>query len=226
MDFTLHNNLHASLRMLSLRTFVVIPVVLIVLLGIHACGFQLRGAISLSAEISPVYLQQNSAFDLAREIKNLLVSNDIDVVDNVSQSKSQLVLLNEVKSRRVLSVDGNGRAREYLLSYKVNFTMQTTTSDIPAAATKTETDSLPAVSQETISVTRTLLFDPDAVLAVTNEADILYKDMRREAARLILLKLQAKSNSATGSDTGKDTGNKSAGDDRQIPDSASEGNNR
>jgi outer membrane lipopolysaccharide assembly protein LptE/RlpB len=38
-----------------------------------------------------------------------------------------------------------------------------------------------------------LLFDQNAVLAVTNESEILYKDMRRDTARLILLKVKARS---------------------------------
>jgi outer membrane lipopolysaccharide assembly protein LptE/RlpB len=46
-------------------------------------------------------------------------------------------------------------------------------------------------SNERISLTRTLLFDQGAVLAVSNESAILYEDMRRQAARLIVMKLQA-----------------------------------
>ena len=47
--------------------------------------------------------------------------------------------------------------------------------------------------QDSVSLTRSLLFDPEAVLAVTNESEILYRDMQKNAARLILLKLQARS---------------------------------
>ncbi len=153
-----------------------------------ACGFQLRGSINLSSDMSPIYLEQNSVFDLAREIKSLLISNRIELVENVQQSKSQLVLLNETKSQRVLSVDGSGRAREYLLSYKVNFAITVTQKK---TAKNTAAQNL--LDQDTLTVTRTWLFDPDAVLAVTNEAELLYTDMRREAARLILLKLNARS---------------------------------
>ena len=101
-------------------------------------------------------------------------------------------LLNEEKSRRVLSVDGSGRVKEYLLTYKVNFIIKTASENIE---TKDKEDVLSqdSISPDSISVSRTLLFDPVAVLAVTNEAEILYKDMRRDAARLILLKLQARS---------------------------------
>jgi len=153
-----------------------IAVILVCVL--QACGFKLRGSIELSPDMSPIYLQQNSVLELAREIESLLISNKIDLVDDEKQSKAQLVLVKEAKKRRVLSVDSNGRAREYLLSYAVTFSIK-----IGSAK----------AAEDKISISRSLLFDADAVLAVANESEVLYKDMRRDAARLILLKLQAQS---------------------------------
>ena len=172
--------------------------VLMIVIGLHACGFQLRGSINLSAEISPIYIEQNSMFDLAREIRSLLATNKIEIVKDAKLSKAQLMLVSEEKTRRVLSVDGSGRAREYLLQYKVNFMVKTATevTEIKGKDDPKDQDSIPL---DFISVSRSLLFDPDAVLAVTNEAEILYKDMRRDAARLILLKLQARSTADTNS---------------------------
>lgn len=164
--------------------------------SLHACGFQLRGSIDISEDISPIYIEQNSMFDLAREIKLLLAMNKIEVVEDAKQSKAQLTLLNEEKSRRVLSVDGSGRAREYLLIYKVNFVIKAKQSETSAIENSEAKNNQDSVSHDSISVRRNLLFDPDAVLAVTNEAEILYDDMRRDAARLILLKLQARSKSS------------------------------
>jgi len=174
--------LHISVYMATVMTIAA---------SLHACGFQLRGSIDISEDISPIYIEQNYVFDLAREIKSLLAMNKIEIVEDAKQSKAQLTLLNEEKSRRVLSVDGSGRAREYLLIYKVNFvikTKQLETSAIENSEVKN--------NQDSVSIRRNLLFDPDAVLAVTNEAEILYNDMRRDAARLILLRLQARSKSS------------------------------
>ncbi|MBE9560151.1 MAG: hypothetical protein IMF15_05145 [Proteobacteria bacterium] len=191
MAFFTHRNSKKYLHVLALVTIVI---------GLHACGFQLRGSINLSAEISPMYIEQNNMFDLAREIRSLLATNKIEVVEDAKLSKAQLTLVNEEKTRRVLSVDGSGRAREYLLQYKVNFMVKTAIED-PEIKVKGGPDS---ISPDSISVARSLLFDPDAVLAITNEAEILYKDMQRDAARLILLKLQARSTADTNSSGGKD----------------------
>lgn len=160
----------------STQSRVLIAVVLICVL--QACGFKLRGAVELSSEMSPIYLQQNSVLGLGREIESLLVSNKIDLVDDEKHSKAQLVLLKEAKKRRVLSVDSDGQAREYLLSYAVTFSIKI--------------GSAKAIEDKT-SISRSLLYDTDAVLAVVNESEVLYKEMRRDTARLILLKLQAQS---------------------------------
>jgi len=148
---------------------------------LQSCGFQLRGALDLSADISPVYLQQNDAFDLGRDIKSILQTNKIAISEYANTANSRLNIVNESRARRVLSVDSNGRAKEYLLSYTVQYTIKIKQQEAVA---------------ESISVSRSLLFDPEAVIAVDNEAEVLYRDMKHDAARLILLKLQAHSRNA------------------------------
>ena len=175
---------------MPLRFFYFVFLLLATLL-VQACGFQLRGALDISPAMSPVYLQQNSVFELGREIKALLATNKIALTDNLAQAKSQLVLLKEAKQSRVLSVDGSGRAREYTLTYTVDFIISIQPSENLAATQK----------QNSISLSRNMLFDADAVLAVSNEMDVLYKDMRHQAARLILLKLQARSRQSSMTDS-------------------------
>jgi len=165
---------------------------------LQACGFKLRGAVELSSEMSPIYFQANSVFQLGREIQSLLKSNKIELVDDEKQSKSQLILISESKSNRVLSVDSDGRAREYLLSYSVNFSINVNSSDSadfnnPTVDSVNEDSAKTPTNADKITISRSLLFDQDAVLAVSNESQVLYKDMRRDAARLILLKLEARS---------------------------------
>ena len=83
------------------------------------------------------------------------------------------------------SLPSTPKSIEYLLTYKVRFSIQNNTSTIKSELAESKSN------EYTIALTRSLLFDPDAVLAASTESDILYKDMRRDAARSILLKLQA-----------------------------------
>ena len=143
---------------------------------IQSCGFKLRGELALSKDLSPMFIVQNTAFELSREIKSLLRNNAIELTDNTESWNSQLTLINEIKERRVLSVDSNGRAREYQLNYTAIFLFNK----------RDET-----AAQDTVTLSRSLLFDTDTVLAVENESEVLYREMQRDASRLILLKLQA-----------------------------------
>ena len=130
----------------------------------------------LSDALSPVYIEQNNAYELARDISALLRSNKVELVTSRSQANASISLLSESRSARILSVDSSGRAREYLLTYNVNVQFSGKT--------------MKAVDDRVL-LTRTLLFDPNTVLAVTNEQATLYREMQRDAARRILLKLQA-----------------------------------
>ena len=172
---------------MSSANYLRLLILILAVLVNHGCGFQLRGSLDLSADISPLYIEQNSAYELARELKRLLEINKIVIADDSARANSQLTLLSENKNRRVLSVDGDGRAREYLLTYTVDITIKIKQSK---------------EIQDTVSLSRSLLFDPEAVLAATNESAILYRDMQKNAARLILLKLQARSSHQSAADDG------------------------
>jgi len=173
----------------------------IMALALVDCGFKLRGSLDISQDISPLFLQQNSVFELGRELKSILSTNNIEVAKDAGSANTMIILHDERKSSRVLSVDGSGQAREYLLSYTVNYSivLKTQLSDQagmqpaldPGSTEKGETEQQPKV--DSLKLERTLLFQQDAVLAVANESEVLYQDMRRNAARMILLRLQARS---------------------------------
>ncbi len=151
-------------------------VLLIMFLMIQSCGFHLRGELNLPQNLSPMFIEKNTAFELSREIKSLLANNSIGSTDDEEASNAQLELVTETKKRGVLSVDSNGRAREYRLNYTVVFSFKA--QDIN-------------IEMDKIVLSRSLLFDTGTVLAVENESEVLYREMQRDASRLILLKLQA-----------------------------------
>ena len=169
-------------------------------LALVDCGFKLRGSLDISQELSPLYLQQNQVFELGRELKTMLATNNIEVAKGPGSANAMIILHDERQSRRVLSVDGSGQAREYLLTYTIDYsfvlkgqlpdqaTMQTALDPASSEQAKAEQQKV-----DTLTLERTLLFQQDAVLAVANESEVLYQDMRRNAARVILLRLQARS---------------------------------
>ena len=190
-----------------LRRSMTMFLVSLMALSLVDCGFKLRGSLDISQELSPLYLQQNSVFELGRELKSILSTNGIDVAKNAASANAMIILHDERKSSRVLSVDGSGQAREYQLTYTVNFSIllkgqQAGQAGALPVADRSEADDGDVTEEgkgnqqlkvDKVTLNRTLLFQQDAVLAVANESEFLYDDMRRNAARMILLRLQAQS---------------------------------
>ncbi len=148
---------------------------LLLLLVLTACGFHLRGAVQLSPALAEMTLRDaRPATDVAPELRRALKSEGIRLSDSAS-----LVL--QVKAerygKRVLSVNSSGGAQEYGLSYSVSFSL---TGEAGA----------PWLAEQTVTVTRDLRFDANAVLGTGNEETQLKTEMRRDAVLQILRRLQ------------------------------------
>ena len=159
--------------------------VLILLASAQAsCGFHLRGALGLSDTITPVFIDLNGAGDeLRRELMNLLSSSGENVLAASSAEAKTLLSVSAIrKKQRVVAVDNQGRAREYELNYQFSYELKN------ASASNTQAE---IIKTNTVNLKRDLLFDPDSVLAVADEKESLYEDMRKDAARVVLRQLSA-----------------------------------
>lgn len=158
--------------------------VLIALAGAQiSCGFHLRGAVTLPNFIAPVFLELNGKDDeLKRELKALLSASGENVfAASIEDAKTVLNISGVNEKQRVVAVDNRGRAREYELSYKLRYELK-----LVDVATQSE-----IIKTNEIKLKRDLLFDPDSVLAVSEEKDSHYDDMRKDAAQLLLRQLRA-----------------------------------
>lgn len=155
-------------------------IVLLFLAVLGSCGFQLRGAYKLPAAMQITFIeaaQDNS--EMVRALKRSLKASDIDLLDEPSSEAAILKLGGEQKSKRTVSVDAQGRAREYTLIYSVSFSVK-------AAELEFE------MAEQTIKIERDFLFDTEDVLGKSREESQLYKEMQQDIVRLILLRLQSK----------------------------------
>ena len=158
--------------------------ILLIVLSISmlaACGFHLRAPVDLSVEITPVFIEQSGADNvLDRELRSLLSqSGKNDLTQTKSEAKSVLKIVSAKEKKRVVAVDDRGRARQYDLSYILRYSL--TGKNIPQSGD----DNI-----SVLNLKRSVIFDPDNVLAIGHEAETLYNDMRKDSARLILQRLQ------------------------------------
>ena len=143
-----------------------------------ACGFQLRGAYNLPEHLSPLFLDKDSmSLLLYKELRSTMIASGAELTEDEATATSILQISREQKTRDVISVDSLGRAREYRLIYRFSFTLQASEEAV--------------IDNSNIQLTRNLLFNPEAVLGVAEETENIYRDMVRDSAGLILLRLQA-----------------------------------
>jgi len=164
------------------------------LLMVTSCGFHLRGAFQLPAEMATVYLQaKNANSELLLDIKRTLKTNGSVVVDDATKATASLKIESEKQTQRVISVDNHGRASEYELKFEVVYSLST------LSASEKNTIQIKARKLELI---RDYLYDSTAVLGSSREKATLIRDMQRDASRLMMLQIQAAYRKSQRSDSG------------------------
>ena len=156
------------------------------LMLISACGYHLRGSFQLPPQMAVTVIKANNMNgELARGLKRSLETSGIFVVDEsvYKQTAAILHIVDERHSKRVLSVDVNGRVREYALHYQLGIELN-------------GPDGL-FVPRQSIEMSRDFIFDPEDVLGKSDEEADLLRDMQHDMVRLIMLRLQAATRKST-----------------------------
>lgn len=156
-----------------------LSLVLCSLLLLSSCGFQLRGAYQLPSAMQLTYVKAKAESDLVSALKRQLKASGIALVDVASDQAATLSVYNEQKQSRTVSVDSRGRAREYTLSYQVEFEVKHSPSGF-------------LMEPQSVKIERDFLFDTDDVLGKSKGINELYESMQQDVIRLLLLRLQSR----------------------------------
>ena len=155
---------------------------LIVLAMATACGFKMRGALSVDLPFKTVYVAgvaDTSPF--AQVLKSQLRANGIGVVPEEYKDRAQVILrvLGDQQTKTVVAVNPSGLAREYRLTYRLGFRVESGSG----------VELYPAT---TIELTREISFNPQTpqeVLSKEQEDALLIRDMQNDAAIQVLQRL-------------------------------------
>jgi LPS-assembly lipoprotein len=156
------------------------PAVLLILalvcLSQLGCGFRLRGAVEIPAELNPIHIQAVGS-PVGQALLDQLAGSDVVVTQTAADAKLILRILGEGRSSRVVAVDSAGRVLAYELHYLVRY-------DAVMA------DGTQMLAPQLLDLTRT--FDnPDVeVLGKQLEEELIYQDFARDAADRILMRLR------------------------------------
>ncbi|HVL75010.1 MAG TPA: LPS assembly lipoprotein LptE [Noviherbaspirillum sp.] len=148
-------------------------------LGLSACGFQLRGSGRQSAlRFKTLHIAGNNgglAFALRRMIE---AGNGTTVVDDPKQAEAIIDILGEARDRGTITLNTQGRIREYSLYYRVNFRVRGAAGQEMLAPTL-------------IVLRRDLSFNEAQAIAKEREEEMLFRDMQGDAVQQILRRLAA-----------------------------------
>ena len=145
-------------------------------LPLAGCGFQLRGAQTLPIDRLFLALPVNSPLgaEMARVVRS---STNARVVPDRKDAQAIFELLGEAREREVLSINAQGRAREYQLRLLTSFRVL-------------DPNGLELIAPTTLTARRDISFNESELLANESEEALLYRDMQSDLVRQMVTRLQ------------------------------------
>lgn len=143
-------------------------------LTLSGCGFQLRGTAGIPEGLSPVYIEGGGP--LVKSLQRILTASGQALAANAAEAKSSIRIIEERAGSRVLSVNREGKVVALELTYQVRFSATSTAGKTP-------------IAPQTLNLARDYVNPDTEVLGKQLEADLMYNDLREDAARQILQRL-------------------------------------
>ncbi len=149
-------------------------------LVLSACGFQLRGSNNQAGlPFKTIYLGFPESSLLGTELKrNIRANGETSISPDPKTAQVILEVLSETKEKQVLSLNSQGRVREYTLFYKLRFRVKNNKEAELLAPTE-------------IILKRDISFNEAQLLAKEKEEELLYRDMQSDLVQQILRRLSA-----------------------------------
>ena len=149
-------------------------------LMLSACGFHLRTSV-LGKELpfKSIYLAIAETSPLGVELRrNIRGSGELEIVEKQEDAEAILDILSETRDKVILSLNSQGRVREYVLRYTATIRVRDNKNGILLAPTK-------------IALKRDISYNESEVLAKESEEELLYRDMQSDLVQQILRRLSS-----------------------------------
>lgn len=151
--------------------------VLALLAGLVACGFQLRGEQTLP--FSSVAVTGNSASLTVAQLKQSIAAVPrTQLESSVAKADAELQIVAESRDRIITALSAAGRVREYELRLQVTYRL----------LDKQRNELIPATE---ILLFRLLPYDETQVLSKGEEEALLYRDMQNDVVAQIMRRIAA-----------------------------------
>ena len=148
--------------------------VALLLLGLSACGFQLRG--EATTGLKTLYLSTSAPSQVATEIRRQLSGGPTKLAPSPKDAEAHLRILGEGTEKTIQTLTGAGRVFDYQLRLRVSFRVS-------------DASEKPVIEPTEIEIRRIITYSETAPLAKEVEERLLFEDMRVEAAAQILRRI-------------------------------------
>lgn len=146
--------------------------------GLSACGWHIRGSVELPKQLSNLYISAtDSKGALITDLRELLKTNRIKLVDNPADANYSLDILEETKDRHTAGVGGDEVTSAYEITLKANYEIRLKNNN--------------QVTKSTAISVRNFNYNTAAINSATQEELLLDQEMRRDLAQQILRRLSA-----------------------------------
>ena len=156
---------------------------LAVLLTLSACGFHLRGSDGkYNLPFNAIYVGLPDASPLAIDLKrNIRAMGVTRIATDAKNADGVIDVLSDpeaTRSKTILSLNSNGRVREYQLGYSIVFKVRDNAGNELLGPTQ-------------IGLTRPITFNETQLLAKETEEALLYRDMQADLVQQMLRRMAA-----------------------------------
>ncbi len=149
-------------------------------LALTACGFHLRGALSLPSDVGPIRVVARDPYSpLAESLAQALNrAGGQATAEGPVEGKATLTIRFEKWGNTPISVDVQGRSQEYTLRYATIFDLR-------------RADGTVVVPEQSVELARDYISVPTRSEGTESEREILTREMQREMVASILRRIDA-----------------------------------
>lgn len=150
---------------------------LILAAALTGCGFHLRGTLSGNLPYKTMYIALPETADVRIWLQRYIsASGSTEIVDDAKSADATLQQLTDSRQKTILSVNAQGRVREYRLQLTYGFRVVNAKGQV-------------LVPPNEISLSRDITFDDSNVLAKDLEEGLLWRDMNNDLVNQIMRRL-------------------------------------
>ncbi len=144
---------------------------------LSSCGFQLRGAELSALPYKSLHIALKPESELYLWLSRYIQSlKSTVIVEDSAQAEATFMELNNIRQKNILSLDAQGRVKEYRLAVDYTFQVVNQKGEI-------------IVPPNEINLTRDVSHSDDNLLAKESEEAILWRDMYQDLSNQILRRL-------------------------------------